>query len=155
MSELPKCGLYRTTREHDGVPAGALVYFHDHGEPGPGVYLPSGWSANRAQWHSHGTTVDAAYAATLEPLAAEGLYRVREPFHCCEKQCRLFETDLLVQLGYDGAGQALLFVPEWTAHGLAVPERGNLLARGLMSRLAALKTAEAADAPKRQHQELN
>lgn len=35
------CGLYRTTRPiPDAVPAGVLVYYHNHGDPGPGVYLP-------------------------------------------------------------------------------------------------------------------
>src|SRR6185436_5605612 len=101
---LPPCGLYRTKKQlGDAVPAGRLVYFHNHGDPGPGVYLPSGWSANRARWHDRGTPIpDPVWAETLQPLAPEGLYRVRETFTCCEKNCRSFEPELLVQLGYNG-----------------------------------------------------
>lgn len=146
MSDLPPCGLYRTTAPlGDHVPADRLVYFHDHGDPGPGVYLPSGWAANRVRWHASGHTVPSSdWARTLEPLAAEGLYRVREPFTCCEKRCRSFEADLLVQLGYDGTAQALLFVPEWTAAGLAVPEVGFRIDADRVRRLAPLRVVETA-----------
>lgn len=140
MPGLPPCGLYRTTRAlGDAVPAGRLVYFHDHGEPGPGVYLPSGWNHNRATWHDCGTPIpEPEWAASLEPLAAEGLYRVRERFECCEKHCRSFEPELLVQLGYNAAGDPILFVPEWTPAGLAFPEQGSLLDPGRVAKLAPL-----------------
>ena len=146
MDTLPACGLYRTTRPlGESVPADSLVYFHNHGEPGPGVYLPSGWTDNRATFHEKGTSlVDLSWAGTLEPLAAEGLYRVVEPFTCCEKQCRAFESDLLVQLGYDGAARPLLFVPQWTADGLRFPKAGAPLAA---NRLASLKPVKVANAP--------
>src|SRR4051794_5787570 len=106
MGQLPDCGVYRTRVPLGEIPAGRLVYFHNHGEPGAGIYLPSGWALNRAQWHKNGTPIpDAAWSLTLEPLAAEGFYRVREPFTCCEKRCRTYEAELLVQLGYNGEGQ--------------------------------------------------
>jgi hypothetical protein len=38
---LPPCGLYRTTLTLDHVPAGRLVFFHNHGIRGR-IYLPSG-----------------------------------------------------------------------------------------------------------------
>lgn len=144
MPNLPPCGIYRTRQPiGTSVPAGRLVYFHNHGEPGPGIYLPEAWKLNRAQWHRHGATIpNDAWAATLEPLPAEGLYRVREAFHCCEKKCRLFEQDLLVQLGYNGEAMPLLFVPEWTASGLAIPETGTQIDTGRLARLAALKVPE-------------
>ena len=59
MSELPPCGLYRTTTKIGEIEAGRLVYFHNHGDPGPGLYLPSGWSNNTARWGARGTTVPA------------------------------------------------------------------------------------------------
>src|SRR5205823_745282 len=124
-----------------------LVYFHNHGEPGPGVYLPSEWRANRARFHARGNTVDAGYAQTLEPLAAEGLYRVREQFTCCEKRCREFEPDLLVQLGYDGEARAILFVPEWTDAGLALPATGTRLDAGRVQKHAPVKVAQGAAPP--------
>src|SRR5678815_1810646 len=97
---LPACGLYRTAREVVGVPAGRLVYFHNHGDPGPGLYLPESWALNRARFSQRGQTLSSdADADALEALPAEGFYRVREAFHCCAKQCRRFELELLVQLG--------------------------------------------------------
>jgi hypothetical protein len=139
---LPPCGLYRTTRELAGVPAGRLVYFHNHGEPGPGLYLPQAWRLNRAQFAERGNTLPSpADASALEPLPPEGLYRVREAFFCCAKQCRRFEPELLVQLGYNGAGEPILFVPEWTPSGLAIPEQGSALDRARLPMLAALKLA--------------
>jgi hypothetical protein len=141
---LPPCGLYRTRASiGTAVPAGRLVFFHNHGDPGPGVYLPESWRLNRAQWHRHGTTIpDEAWAATLEPLAPEGLYRVAEPFYCCEKRCRRFEPDLLVQLGYDGQAQPILFVPEWTRVGLAIPETGAGIDADRIGKLVRLKVPE-------------
>src|SRR4051812_6978568 len=96
----PSCGLYRTTRALDDLPAGRLVYFHNHGEPGPGIYLPRAWNLNRAEWQARGITVPGPdWSSTLQPLPAEGLYSVRSAFHCCDKQCVRFDEHQLVQLG--------------------------------------------------------
>lgn len=122
------------------------MYFHNHGEPGPGLYLPSGWSVNRARWHSHGTTLpDPQWAEHLEPLLAEGLYRVRSAFTCCEKNCRMFEEELLVQLGYNGTAEPILFVPEWTAAGLNFPTTGTLVDPKMLGQLVPLKVDERED----------
>ncbi len=144
MPELPPCGVYRTTLAiDDEVEAGRLVFFHNHGDPGPGVYLPIDWTANRAQWDEHGHTIPSAtWAGTLVPLPAEGLYRVREPFTCCADACRTYEEDLLVQLGYNAEAEPLLFVPEWTATGLAIPEMGLRIDDDRLARLAPLKVVE-------------
>jgi hypothetical protein len=147
MADLPPCGLYRTTVALDThVHAGRLVYFHDHGDPGPGVYLPARWTANRVEWHDAGHTVPSAeWARSLAPLPPEGFYRVRETFTCCAQRCRAFEPDLLVQLGYDAEAQPILFVPEWTARGLALPDTGTRLDGARLAHLAPLKVAEARD----------
>jgi len=147
MSSLPPCGLYRTRRAlGTTIPEGQLVYFHNHGDPGPGLYLPSGWSVNRAQWHAQGTPLpDPQWAEHLEPLLAEGLYRVRESFSCCEKRCRIFEEELLVQLGYNGMAEPILFVPEWTEAGLHFPTTGSVVDRDQLQRLMPLKVEEAAE----------
>ena len=145
MSELPPCGLYRTRRALGDIEAGRLVYFHNHGDPGPGVYLPRGWKANRAQWRQNGVPLpDEGWALHLEPLAPEGLYRVREAFTCCAKSCRTYEPDLLVQLGYNAAAEPILFVPEWTEAGLALPEQGTPIDADRIARLAPLKVAAPA-----------
>ena len=143
---LPPCGLYRTRASIGGIPAGRLVYFHNHGNPGAGLYLPSGWKGNRARFAADGTTLpDPAAARDLIPLPAEGFYRVAEPFHCCEKQCRRFEPEMLVQLGYDGGGQALLFTPELVDGLLGVPDRGTRIDDGALPNLRALKVAVSRD----------
>jgi len=152
MAELPPCGLYRTTRDVAGIPAGRLVYFHNHGEPGPGLYLPQSWKLNRAQFSDRGQTLPSpAEAAVLEPLPAEGLYRVREAFVCCEKKCRRFEPELLVQLGYNANAEPIMFVPEWTASGLAIPETGTGIDRTRLSLLNPLRVPQSASAPSQAH----
>ncbi|HJL14378.1 MAG TPA: hypothetical protein RMH99_01910 [Sandaracinaceae bacterium LLY-WYZ-13_1] len=134
--DLPPCGIYRTRRAVGSIPADRLVYFHNHGDPGPGLYLPSSWRGNRARFESRGHLLPEGSAAdALAPLAREGFYRVLEPFHCCERRCRRFEPDSLVQLGYDAAARSILFVPEWVDGQLAIPERGT---RVDPERLAAL-----------------
>lgn len=127
-NQLPACGIYRTEEELAGVPGGRLVYFHNHGDPGPGIYLPERWELNRAVFQKRGFTLAApveAQVRRLSPLPAEGFYRVTERFHCCEKNCRRYEPGLFVQLGYDGNANGILFLPERTAAGIAVPESGT------------------------------
>lgn len=137
---LPPCGIYRTTRPVAGVPANLLVYFHNHGDPGPGLYLPASWKNNRATFQEQGHTLgDPSEASALAPLAAEGFYRVVDSFHCCEKQCTRFETDDLVQLGYDAAASPILFVPEVVDGVLGVPERGTRIDEGRIERLRVLR----------------
>lgn len=142
---LPPCGIYRTTRALGDIPVGRLVYFHNHGEPGPGVYLPESWEGNRAQFAQRGFTLPQPYetsAASLASLPAEGFYRVREGFFCCPKKCRRFEPGLFVQLGYDGAGDAILFTPELGAQSLSLPQSGSPIARTEIGKLEALKVYE-------------
>ncbi len=149
MPSHPPCGLYRTTRPLGELPAGLLVSFHDHGDPGPGVYLPGSWNLNRAQWQERGHTVpDADWSSSLSPLPAEGLYTVKAAFFCCERRCARFEANQLVQLGYDGQATPLLFVPEWTSKGLGFPEKGTRLDDARLAQLTPLVVARAADAPK-------
>jgi len=143
MSPLPPCGLYRTRRAIGEVEAGRLVYFHNHGDPGPGLYFPESWAGNRAKFSANGVTVPAGFdGKALRPLPAEGFYRVTAAFHCCEKQCMRFEPDAFVQLGYNGAGRALLFVPEAGTGVIDVPDRGVLIDDAAFASLAALKLAE-------------
>ena len=50
----PPCGLYRTVADVGEIQAGRLVYFHNHGDPGPGIFLPSSWHGNRARFEGTG-----------------------------------------------------------------------------------------------------
>lgn len=146
---LPPCGLYRTLREVAGVPAGRLVYFHNHGEPGAGIYLPQSWSLNRASWNERGHTLsNDAEAQHLAPLPAEGLYSVSAPFFCCERKCVRFEPNQLVQLGYDGEATPLLFLPELSPKGMGFPERGTRLDPSTLKHLALLNVAKSNEAPR-------
>lgn len=141
-TDLPPCGLYRTKVAIAGVDAGRLVYFHNHGNPGPGIYLPESWTGNRAQFSQNGFTVPPDFdPATLESLPAEGFYRVTAPFHCCAKKCMRFEPETFVQLGYNGNAQALVFLPELGATTIAIPERGTAVDFAVLENLTLLKVA--------------
>ena len=143
MSELPPCGLYRTTHNIGDVEAGRLVYFHNHGNPGPGLYFPEKWQHNRVHWSPQGMTLpQLSDARALQPLPPEGFYRVSSSFYCCDKQCVKFEPDQMLQLGYNGAGRALVFVPEYTGGSITVPERGTLIDDTSLPHLTPLKFPE-------------
>lgn len=146
---LPPCGLYRTTQPVAGIPAGRLVYFHDHGDPGAGLYLPSGWSGNRASWQQRGHTLpDEAAARHLAPLPPEGFYVVETAFTCCAQRCVEYPRHQLVQLGYDAAATPLLFIPELGPGGLGLPERGNRVSEGDLAKLTRLRVAQAPEHPR-------
>ena len=143
---LPPCGLYRTAAAIGDVAAGRLVYFHNHGEPGPGLYFPERWTANRAHFSPRGTTLPIMFdPSALVALPAEGFYRVAAEFFCCGKRCVKFEPDAFVQLGYNGAGRALLFVPELSQGAIAVPDRGTPIDDAVLAHLVALRVAERRD----------
>ncbi len=142
MDGAPSCGLYRTVADIGEIPAGRLVYFHNHGDPGPGVFPPSGWRGNRAEFKSTGQMLpDADAKRYLEPLPEEGFYRVVEEFYCCDKRCRQFQTHMLVQLGYDDVAKPILFVPEWIDGVLTFPADGTAIDREKIARMSALKVA--------------
>lgn len=137
---LPPCGLYRTTTALGTIPAGRLVSFHNHGDNGPGVFLPTGWIHHRAQFTQTGVTVPSAtWTRTLDALAPEGVYRVREAFWCCERQCRLFDKDLLVQLGYTAEAGPILLVFAPRDGALVISTQGNLVDRASVARLSPVK----------------
>lgn len=144
---LPECGIYRTTVDIAGISAGRLVYFHNHGDPGPGLYLPASWHLNRATFSERGSTLtEPDLARTLKALPLEGLYRVRDAFTCCEKKCRTFAEDTLVQLGYNGEGRAIVFEPEWRNEGIGIPGTGQAVDDSCLASLVLLKLQRAAAA---------
>ena len=143
--QLPPCGLYRTLAPIGSIPAGRLVYFHNHGDPGPGLYLPDSWRSNRARFSSQGLTLtDPSEARLLEPLAPEGFYAVTSSFYCCPKQCRVFSPDALVQLGYNAAGEPLLFEPEIQNGDFGIPDRGTRIEPADIAKLRRLRLVEGA-----------
>lgn len=146
---LPDCGIYRTLAPIGNVPAGRLVYFHNHGNPGAGIYLPARWQNNRAQWQEQGNLLgEPSNANALAPLSPEGFYRVAQAFFCCEKQCRRFEPNLFVQLGYNAAAEPILFTPTLASHGLGLPDAGSRIDPERLTKLERLHVAvSSADAP--------
>ncbi len=139
--DAPACGLYRTTLPLDTrVEADRLVYYHNHGDPGPGIYPAEKWNHNRATFTERGYVIpDEDWARTMEPLPPEGLYHVDSVFFCCPKECQRYEPGDLVQLGYNGTGQAILFRPFWGDHGLELPDRGTLADTERLSHLSRLR----------------
>jgi len=81
-------------------------------------------------------------ARSLRALPAEGFYRVTAAFFCCDKQCVRFQPEAFVQLGYNGVGRALLFVPELTGEAIAIPERGTIIDDAALANLVALQVTE-------------
>lgn len=142
VGPLPLCGLYRTTAALGDIPSGRLVSFHNHGDHGPGVFLPTGWIHHRAQFSSVGVAIPSpGWSRTLDALAPEGVYRVRESFFCCERQCRSFDRDLLVQLAYtpEAAPVVLVFIARDDA--LVLPAQGNLVDRATVARLSPVQVS--------------
>jgi hypothetical protein len=142
-SNLPPCGLYRIVKPIGSIEAGRLVYFHNHGDPGPGVYFPESWNGNRANFSKGGTTLpDNFDTRALMPLPQEGFYRVKADFHCCEKKCVKFEPEMFVQLGYNGKGRAILFFPELSGTAIDIPQSGTTVDDGVLKNLVLLRVAE-------------
>ncbi len=140
---IPPCGLYRTLARIGDIDANRLVYLHDHGNPGPGLYVPERWTSNRAHFSPRGQTLPSDFdARAVKALPREGFYRVTAAFFCCAKRCVEFEPDAFVQLGYNGAGRALLFVPELSSGAITVGERGSLVDDAALDNLALLKVNE-------------
>ncbi len=141
--ELPPCGIYRTVKQIAGIEPDRFVYFHNHGNPGPGLYFPEKWNANRAVFSANGTTVPEDFdPRSIRSLPNEGFYRVTKSFHCCEKKCTQFEPDQMLQLGYNGNGRGILFQPEYANGVIRVPERGSVIDDDAFKSLVALKLPE-------------
>ncbi len=131
MAANPSCGLYRTLFALPGaekaVPAGALVYFHDHSEHGtPVVILPERAVDNRWQFSGEGHSIaDERWPTTLVQLRKEGFYRAGTSLSL--PGGRKLPEGLLVQLGYTRRGESVVF-PGELASGTVIRFRS----RGLM-----------------------
>ncbi|MFW5738780.1 MAG: hypothetical protein ACOC1F_00295 [Myxococcota bacterium] len=120
IRRLPRCGLYRTTKALPGhereVPAGRLVYFHNHSDAGlPRVIVPEHILCNR--WHFHGDGIAfraRSWADTLHKLPAQGYYVLRSIFRF---EGGAWPKGALVQLGYTRGGEPILFIAQRRVHG--------------------------------------
>jgi hypothetical protein len=116
MLDLPDPGLYRTTQPMPGqeaaFPSGVLVYL---GQPKNGgvkfIVRPGDNRNNRWFWGEPTTPLRSpTWAKTLKPLRSEGYYTLPD----------IIELDgggrwlknAIVQLGYNGSGEGIIFVAE-------------------------------------------
>jgi hypothetical protein len=113
-NRLPDCGLYRATKALPGheerIPAGTLVYFHNHSESGPlpSVLAPDHNVHNR--WHFHGPPVEfrgLSWAESLERVSPEGFYTLRKELSF---EGGRWPKGSLVQLGYTRSADPILFI---------------------------------------------
>lgn len=112
-SLLPDCGLYRTTKPLPGnegqVPAGVLVYFHNHSDSGlPVVIVPDHNIHNR--WHFHGPPIEfrgLSWANTLQKVPPEGFFVLKKEISF---EGGSWPRNALVQLGYTRNAEPILFL---------------------------------------------
>ena len=79
-----------------------------------------------------------------EPGATPGRGPLSRPrsLHLLRQGLPDLRGGLLVQLGYNGPAEPILFVPEWTSAGLSFPTTGTLVARERLEKLVSLKVDE-------------
>lgn len=143
MLDLPDPGLYRTTEPMPGheaeFPAGVLVYL---GQPKNGgvkfVVRPGQNRNNRWFWGEPTTPLRSpSWAKTLRPLRSEGFYTLPETLEL-DGGGRWLEN-AIVQLGYNGSGEAIVFVAEQReaedANALYFSDRGMRISDDLLERL--------------------
>jgi len=141
------CGLYLATAGIPGrLDAGTVVFYHNHGDLGPGVYTIDRYEGNRAVFSDRGVPLPySGYERTLRALLPEGLYLVRETFSCCARQCQVFEKGTLVQLGYRRDGTPLLFSVVWQADGPGTSELGTRIVKSALALLEPVKLLEPSE----------
>ena len=126
--KLPDCGLYRTGAALPGneeqVREGILVRFHNHSEQGkPFVATPHENTNNRWQFHDQGWAAeDETFLSTMIPLKAEGFYINAEHLHISREE--IIAPHTLLQLGYNRAGDSILFVARFEGNTIAFSENG-------------------------------
>ena len=148
-SILPNCGLYKTTKplpEHEAeVPAGILVYFHNHSDSGlPVVIAPEHNVMNR--WHFHGAGIPfrgLSWADSLKKIPQEGFYMLRKDLTFDGGS---WPKGTLVQLGYTRNGDPILFIAQQRAsleeNDLFFSDRGVGVAENVLANLEPLKIYE-------------
>ncbi len=128
MNNLPPCGLYKTQRALPGkeewVRNNLLVYFHNHSQQGlPLILLPAVNMANRWSFQDKGYLIrEPAFVDTLLRLKPEGYYVLNEAIHLSHEE--MIPSGTLTQLGYNRAGDPILFLAEFDAKGIAFPQSG-------------------------------
>ncbi|MFB6262936.1 MAG: hypothetical protein ABEL76_04820 [Bradymonadaceae bacterium] len=127
-SDLPPCGLYKTTEPLPGkeqwVREELLVYFHNHSEQGPPLLLlPSSNEDNRWTFHDKGYLIrEPEYVETLIELEDEGFFILTEPLYLSDDE--FIPENTLVELGYNRAAEPILFMGTFEDNAIVFPESG-------------------------------
>ena len=121
MLELPDNGLYRTTQplpgHEDTFPAGVLVYIGESTNGGGKfVVRPGSNRRNRWFWGEPITPLRSpTWARTLKQLPSEGFYTLPQTLEFDGGGKWL--KNAIVELGYNGEGQGIIFVGQWREDG--------------------------------------
>jgi hypothetical protein len=110
---LPECGLYKTTKplpgNEDKVPAGTIVYFHNHSDSGLPQVLTADHNVHN-RWHFHGPPIEfrgLSWADSLQRLPEEGFFTLKKELTFDGGK---WPKGALVQLGYTKEGQPIVFI---------------------------------------------
>lgn len=128
MNNYPPCGLYKTLKALPGkeewVRENLLVYFHNHSQQGlPLLLLPAVNMSNRWSFQDKGYLIrEDGYLDSLMKLKAEGYYVLNEAIHLSHEE--MIPSGTLAQLGYNRAGDPILFLAEFSDKGIVFPQSG-------------------------------
>ena len=134
------CGLYRATKalpgNEDKVPAGTLVYFHNHSSnngPLPSVIPPDHNIHNRWHFHAEGAIDNIrspSWVESLEKMPDQKFYTLRRDLSF---EGGSWPKGSLVQLGYTKSADPILFIarvrPALTENDLFFSDKGVGLQR--------------------------
>jgi hypothetical protein len=111
------CGLYRATKplpgHEDKVPAGTLIYFHNHSTtngPLPSVIPPDHNVHNRWHFHQEGAIDNVrspSWVDSLEKIPEQGFYTLRRELGVDGGS---LPKGAIVQLGYTKTADPILFI---------------------------------------------
>ncbi len=116
MLDLPEPGLYRTTQampDHEAdFPAGVLVFVGEKANGGERFVVRPGQNRNNRWYWGEPTTPlrSPTWGRTLKRLRTEGFYTLPETIEL--DGGGRWVDNAIVQLGYNGSGQGILFVAE-------------------------------------------
>lgn len=143
MLDLPEPGLYRTTQPYpgheDAFPAGVLVYLGQAANGGQKFVVRPGQNRNNRWYWGEPTTPlrSPSWAKTLRVLPSEGFYVLPETINFDGGGRWL--AGAVVQLGYNGNGEGILFVAEQRDaspdNALYFSDKGMMIDDKLLDRL--------------------
>ena len=116
-TQTRECGLYRASKalpgNEDKVPAGTLVYFHNHSSnngPLPSVIPPDHNVHNRWHFHAEGAIDNIrspSWVDSLEKMPDQGFYTLRKELTFDGGS---WPKGSIVQLGYTRVAEPILFI---------------------------------------------